>query len=437
MVRLIAKVKAMEVTIYPRPVKGCIRIPASKSHTIRALLIATLAHGESEIIHPLESADTRSCLEVCRLLGAQITEVKDRWFVKGVSGHPQVPQDVLNTGNSGTTLYLALSAAALASGYSVFTGDEQIRRRPVDQLLKALRELGAEAFSTRNNGLPPVVVRGPIKGGKASLHCPTSQYLSSLLLGCPLAQGTSEIEVLSLNERPYIAMTLQWLKEQDIKLEYNANYTRFLIPGHQSFKPFSREIPADFSSATFFACLAAIKKTSLTLVGLDLNDTQGDKAVFEMLKKMGAEVSVCGNQITITGRRLQGQVLDLNATPDAVPALAVTACFAEGCTELVNVAQARLKETDRLKVMKTELTKMGAKIEERPDGLVIEGTDLKGCRVNGHSDHRVVMALAIAGLAATGPTVIETAEAAKVTFPNFFELLKSIEQTDNNLNPQA
>jgi 3-phosphoshikimate 1-carboxyvinyltransferase len=422
----------MEVTITKADIGGSVRIPASKSHTIRALVIATLAAGESRIGYPLDSSDTRSCVSICRKFGAGITTGEKEWIVRGTGGNLIVPDDILDAGNSGTTLYIAVAAAALINGMSVFTGDFQIRRRPIGNLLAALRDLGADAFSTRGNGCPPVVVHGPLAGGKTAISCPTSQFLTGLLLSCPLAAGDTEIDVLELNEKPYVGITLDWLRRQNIKITHDPEMKHFSIPGKQKYSAFTREIPGDFSSATFFLCLAAIKGTQIVLEGLDMEDAQGDKAVVAMLEKMGATISVKGTKIEIIGHRLHGTTLDLNATPDALPALAVTACFAEGETRLVNVPQARLKETDRISVMFHELSKMGARIKELPDGLVIEGKPLTGTHVSGYADHRVVMALAIAGLASEGETVIDTAESVSVTFPTFFKLIEDLQGTSKN-----
>ena len=414
----------MKLFVERSAIGGTVRIPGSKSHTIRALAIATLAEGTSHIYEPLDSLDTQACAAVCRGLGARI-RMGDDWLVEGTGGHPACPDNVLDVGNSGTTLYITLSMAALTNGWSVFTGDEQIRSRPAAPLLEALRGLGAEAMSTRGDGRAPLLIRGPLWGGKVAIECPTSQYLSSLLITCPLADGEAEIDVLRLNESPYVEMTLGWLDEQGIQYE-REGFERFAVPGGQSYKAFQKPIPADFSSATFFLCAAAITGAEVTLLGLEKGDTQGDKAVVDYLAAMGAEVEWIDGGVRIRGRALTGVELDLNATPDALPAMAVAACFAEGETRLVNVPQARIKETDRLAVMREELAKMGASIEELPDGLVIQGGGLKGAAVEGHSDHRVVMALAVAGLGAEGTTEITTAEAAAVTFPTFVELMNSL-----------
>jgi 3-phosphoshikimate 1-carboxyvinyltransferase len=220
-------------------------------------------------------------------------------------------------------------------------------------------------------------------------------------------------------------MTLDWLKSQGIKFE-NLDYKLFKITGGQEYKPFTREIPADFSSATFFLVAAAVTGGDVTLNGLDMNDTQGDKAVVEMLKKMGANIEIGENSIRVNGGKLTGAELDLNATPDALPAMAVAGCFAKGETRLVNVPQAREKETDRIAVMCKELKKLGADIEEMPDGLIIRESVLKGGDARGYDDHRVVMSLAVAGLCSEKPIKIDTAESAGITFPNFTELMNSI-----------
>lgn len=415
----------MQLLVERSSVNGSVRIPGSKSHTIRAVALASLAEGKSEILSPLDALDTQSCVHAYRALGSQI-ELGEAWTVNGTSGRLAAPENVIDIGNSGTSLYVALGSAALCSGWTVFTGDEQIRRRPAQPLLDALNALGAEAFSTRGNGAAPIVVRGPLRGGQAEVDgSKTSQYLTSLLLNCPLAEGDTELRVHNLIEIPYVEMTLAWLASQGIECE-RKGFEHFHIGGCQHYRAFQRRVPADFSSATFFLCAAAITGSDVTLLGLDMNDSQGDKAVVGMLEEMGATVEVRNDAVRLRGGELHGGEFDLNATPDAVPALAVTACFAEGETRLVNVPQARLKETDRLATMTEELMKMGATITELSDGLIIRGGHLRGAKLRGHSDHRVVMALAVAGLAAEGVTEVDTAESASVTFPNFVELMTSL-----------
>lgn len=414
----------MKLIVKPGSLNGDVPVPTSKSHTIRALVIAMLSDGESEIIKPLDSLDTRAAVDACRMLGAEV-DLGEVWRVRGVDAAPCVPDNVIDVANSGTTINFMLSASALVDGAVVLTGDASIRKRSSGVLLEALRDLGAEAFSTRGDGRPPFVVRGLLSGGRTELSATSSQYLSSLLISCPLSDGTTEIDVAMLNEAPYVNITLDWLTRQGIELERDG-LKHFRIPGGQKYKAFKRRIPGDFSSATFFAVAAAVTDSKLRLLGLDMKDHQGDKEVIRMVEAMGANVDVASDVVSICRGELKGGEFDLNATPDALPAMAVAAALATGESRLVNVAQARDKETDRITVMAEELAKMGADVRELDDGLVIRGGKLKGAHISGHHDHRIVMAFAVAGLAAEGETVIDTAESAAVTFPGFVELMTEL-----------
>ncbi|MCD4669719.1 MAG: 3-phosphoshikimate 1-carboxyvinyltransferase [Actinomycetia bacterium] len=403
-------------------VSGKVKIPGSKSHTIRALFIASLAEGKSEIKNPLLSNDTFSALEACRALGADINNYEDKIIVNGFKGVPKVPVDVIDVGNSGVTIRFGIATAALIEGCSVFTGDNQIRKRTNSPLIQALNNLGAKVFSTRNNGLVPIVVKGRLKGGKTDLDSVASQYLSSLLINSPLAENDTEIVLTRLNDIHYIDITLWWLKKQGIQF-LNNNYKSFHIKGNQKYKSFTDTIPGDFSSATFFMIQAAISGEEIILENLDMKDPQGDKLVLSILESMGTKVHINNNFISIKGDGLVGREIDMNSIPDALPAMAVAGCFAEGETRLVNAPHARLKETDRIRVMYEELKKMGADIEELADGLIIKRSNLKGCNVKGYDDHRIVMSLAVAGLNTEGETIIDTAEAIDVTFPEFTNLM--------------
>jgi 3-phosphoshikimate 1-carboxyvinyltransferase len=419
---MVERVWGMILRVGKSDTGGEVRIPGSKSHTIRALFIASLAEGVSVIRNPLISNDALSAVDVCRALGAEIENNEDKFTVKGFGGKPKTPEDVVNVGNSGTTLRLGLMAAGLGDGYTVFTGDYQIRRRPLAPLIAAMNNLGGEVISTRENGMAPVIVKGRLKGGSTELDSVTSQYLSSILLSSPLLDNDTNIILTRLNEIPYVEMTMWWLDRQGIRYSHDG-FRSFAIHGRQSYKPFDAVIPGDFSSATFFMVLSAISGNEFTLENLDLSDPQGDKQVLSYLEKMGAKYYINNGGIVIKGSTFKGIEIDMNSTPDALPAMAVAGCFAEGETRLINVPQARLKETDRIHVMYTELAKMGADITELPDGLVIRKSNLKGCKVCGHDDHRVVMALAVAGLNIEGETIIDTAEAMNVTFPEFTQLI--------------
>ncbi len=409
----------MNLLVKKSSLEGSIEIPASKSHTIRAVVIASLAEGTSRIMSPLDSGDTRSAVVACKALGAGIETGKD-WLATGFGGTPHLLTSKIDVGNSGTSLRLITSVAALQGKEVVFTGDTSLRTRPLQPLLDALNNLGARASSLEHNGCCPISIKGVMKGGKTEVSGVTSQYLSSLLISTPLLEQDTEIRVIDLHEKPYVQMTLDWLDQQHIHYE-REGWEVFKVKGKQSYHPFEKRVPGDFSSATFPLCAAAITPSRLLLKGLDMSDTQGDKEVVTMLKSMGADVQTSEEGILVASRELTGGELDLNNTPDALPALAVVGCFAKGETVLKNVAQARIKETDRIKVMATELSKMGADIKEMKDGLIIRQSELKGTKVHGYHDHRVVMALSLAGMVAQGETEIDSAESVDITFPGYVD----------------
>ncbi len=418
----------MKLIINKSRLSGKIAIPGSKSHTIRAIAIASLARGESHIHRPLDSSDTQAAVNCYSALGARIdTSDKQLWKVTGTGGNLTSPKETIDCLNSGTTLRIAMGSAALAQpGQTIsFTGDQQIQSRPVGPLMDALENLGAKCRSLKNNGKPPIEITGKLVGGQTPIAAFTSQYLSSLLLCTPLAQKDTEIDVTLLNEPGYVQMTLDWLDKQKIEYE-NQQMKKFIVKGNQSYKAFNDTIPADFSSATFFLCGAALIAEEVTLLGLDFSDSQPDKAVVDYLKAMGADITIESNSVTIRAAKLRGTEIDLNATPDALPAMAVTAAFAEGQTRLVNVPQARNKETDRIACMAKELGKMNVKVEEMSDGLIINKSQPRPAELHGWADHRIVMALSLASMAIDGECIIDTAEAINVTFPDYVELMKNL-----------
>jgi 3-phosphoshikimate 1-carboxyvinyltransferase len=408
--------------------KGTVSIPASKSHTIRAVALASLADGRSTIRAPLWSGDTEAAVLAYSAFGAKIDRSDPAiWKVSGIGGHVVPPKESIDVLNSGTTLRIAMGSAALAEAGQTteFTGDEQIRSRPVAPLMQSLQELGAPCVSLKGNGKAPVRVAGGLRGGRTSIAAASSQYVTSLLLCTPLASGDTEIDVTLLNEPGYVQMTLDWLDKQRIEYQHEG-LRRFHVKGNQRYKAFDLPVPADFSSATFFLCAAALFGDGVTLQGLDFNDSQPDKKVVDYLRAMGADITPLPDGIAVKASALRGVTIDMNETPDALPAMAVTATYAEGMTRLVNVPQARMKETDRIQCMAEELGKMGAKVEELPDGLVVHHSPLKAAQLDGRGDHRIVMALSLAAMGLEAPCRIGTAEAIKVTFPEYVTLMRSL-----------
>jgi 3-phosphoshikimate 1-carboxyvinyltransferase len=401
---------------------GEIQIPASKSHTIRALAIAGMAEGKSVLVNPLIASDTISCINGIKEFGAAV-KMNGGIEITGIKGVLSPHCKKIDVGNSGTTLRILTALAGLASHPVTFDGDASIRKRPMIPLLSALENLGVEINST--DGKCPFTVRGPIKGGKTTVNGISSQFVTALLIACPLAKANTEIIVENLHERPYLEITLDWLNRQGIQYG-NKGLDWFKVKGGQQYKSYTRAIPADFSSATFSLCAAAIAGSDVLIKGLDFSDHQGDKNVFGYIEKMGALIKHTNEGVFVSSNKLSGIEIDMNATPDALPALAVVACFAGGKTRLYNVAQARLKECDRISALATELKKMNANVDEFEDGLVIEKSDLKGANVCGYDDHRMVMALSVAGLASEGETVVDSAESVNITYPSFIEDMKRL-----------
>jgi 3-phosphoshikimate 1-carboxyvinyltransferase len=407
--------------------EGSIVIPPSKSHTIRSFVIATLADGISVVRNPLLSGDGLSALNAARDMGAHVEQQDKNVTITSPQSTGNFGQEWLDLGNSGTGTNLFAGVAALGLTGRWFTGDESLKSRPVKPLLSALNDLGANyAFQSPNRDMP-FFISGPLHGGTTTVNGISSQFVSSLLLSCPMAENTSIIHVENLHEQPYIRMTLWWLDKMGIRYEAAQDLSWFKIPGGQKYHPFDMTIPGDFSSATFAAVGAAAAGGTVSIEAVDFSDPQGDKEIFAVLESLGAYVCRTSTGATVTGGRpVRGGVIDLNSMPDTLPAMAVLACCAEGTTSIVNVRHARIKETDRIKIMTHELSKLGAIIEERDDGLNINPSRLKGARVNGHHDHRVIMALALAGMAADGETIIDTAESAAVTYPSFADDFRAL-----------
>ncbi len=425
----------MQVTIRPSRIKGHTLAPPSKSHTIRAIVAATLAAGRSIIRNPLHSRDTESTLSACCILGAQIKQTEKQIELRGCGGRPVPSANKIDVANSGTTLRLCTAIATLSNRPLTLTGDSQIQKRPMEPLLTALRDLGASCQSQQ--GYPPVTVCGPLQGGETTIHCETSQYLSALLLAVPLAPQESHISVPLLNERPYVEMTLEWLMRLDINYQ-RQGLQSFRIAGNQRYPAFEYQVTGDWSSATFLLCAAAISRSKIVIANLDSNDSQGDRQIIAILRDMGYSIMVEEDQVSIDATQGPSHnrelAFDLNQIPDALPALAATACYARAPIRLYNIAHARIKESDRIAVMKQELSKMGAQIDESDAELrIVPPTAMRGAQLQGHHDHRVVMALAIAALGAQSPSSISNAEDAAITFPDFFATLSQLSHSQQRI----
>ena len=411
----------MNLIVGQHRLSGEIAVPGSKSHTIRAVALAMMAEGGSRIHAPLVSEDSLAAVRAASLFGASVERGDDScWSVTGTGGKLRDPGTVVDMANSGTSVKIFAGLAALSPFPVTFDGDASLRSRPMGHLLSALDRLNVKTSS--RGGKCPFSVEGPMSGGETVVNGESSQYVTALLLSAPFAKQDTRIHVENINEQPYIEITLGWLDRLSIRYKAEKDLSLFEIPGGQSISPFEATIPADFSTATFPLVAAAVTGSELMIRNLDFNDLQGDKAVFALLERMGMEVLRGGEGTLVRPRGvLQAADLDLNATPDALPAIAVAAAFANGTSRIYNVAQARIKETDRIACMTRELRRMGVRVEEFPDGMTITGGVLHGAAVNSYKDHRIAMALAVAGLGASGETIIRDAECVGVTYPKFMD----------------
>ena len=411
----------MNVLIDRSEIAGTIPAPPSKSYTHRAIAIASLS-VESEIAYPLLSADTEATIAAARAIGADVTISDNRLLVRGVP-RPMVPDNVIDVLNSGTTLRFFTAITSLAQGTSVLTGDASIRTRPNTPLLGALSDLGADVFSTKGDGTAPIVVQGPLVGGRTRISGSiSSQFISALLIACPLAEEDSTIEIEGeLKSRPYVDVTLEVLREAGIEIRESDPDSGFLIKGGQRFDLKRYTVPGDFSSSSYLLAAGALVGEHVTIRNL-YRSAQGDSAIIPILKEMGAEIAWDQEkgEVTITRSDLHGVTVDVGKTPDLVPTLAVLGACASGEMRIVNASHVRYKETDRLHAMAVELTKMGVDITEKEDELHVRGGGIHGATLHGWDDHRIVMALTVAGMVA-GDTEIDTAESVAVSYPGFFE----------------
>lgn len=416
----------LKITTATGVLSGVVKAPSSKSYTIRALLSSLLAGGSCTVLEPLVSRDTRACMNVCEALGGMLKLNDNHVEVAGVGGKPSPKRPLVDCMNSGTTMRLAAAIASVSDTPVSFTGDDSLRSRPIQPLVDALIQAGVRAEAVR--GKPPVKVAGPLIGGEISMPGDiSSQYVSGLLMACPLAEKDSLISLTSpLKSRPYVDLTLKILEHYGIDA-FNDGYRSFSIPAGQSYEAVDYTVEGDYSSAAFVLAAGAINPGEIAVENLDPGSLQADKKILEILKQMGAKVKVRGRRVEVEGGRpLEGCVVDLSDSPDLLPIVSVLGCYANGETEIVNTEHARIKECDRISAMATELKKMGADIEERIDGMKINNTCLKGAAVDGWRDHRIIMSLAVAGLGARGETAISGGEHIDVTYPGFPDHMKSL-----------
>jgi len=413
------------------PPRAAVRVPGSKSLTNRALVVAALADGQSVLSGALDSEDTRVMVEALRTLS--IVAVHDpssaTITVQGCSGRIPSRAASLHLANSGTSLRFLTAMLAAAEGTFHLDGGPRMRQRPISDLLDALGGLGVRAQSDLGTGCPPVtILAAGIGGGHAFVKGDvSSQFLSGLLMALPCAQGPTTVEVQgALVSQPYVAMTLSVMAAFGVSIG-NRAFRRFDVqPARYGGRPFA--IEPDGSAASYFLALAAITGGCITVLGLGDSSVQGDMAFADVLEQMGCSIDREWDWTTIKSGRLRGVDVDMNAISDTVMTLAVTALFAEGATRIRNVAHIRHKESDRIAALAAELRKLGARVDEYPDGLAIDPPapgQMRGARIATYDDHRMAMSFALAGLRIPGVTILDPGCVAK-TYPGFWSDLERL-----------
>jgi len=404
-------------------------IPSSKSQSIRAILFATLANGMSTIENALNSPDIVAMISACRQLGAEIQQHGNQLLIKGVNGCPNTPDDVIDSGNSGQVLRFIACLAGLQNQYIVLTGDASIRHsRPVKPLLEALPALGMTCESMRGDGYAPLIIKGPFKGDSTSLSGEDSQPVSGLLMALAFKAGTTTIRVRDPGEKPWIGLTLKWLERFQVPYQHH-NFEEYQITGKATIPGFSYRVPGDLSSLSYPLVAAIITQSEIVIRDIDMTEPQGDKAIVAVLQKMGAKIQIneSDNSLSVAKTEaLQGIEVDVNDFIDCITIIAVVGCFASGTTKITGAGIARRKESDRITAIRQELQKMGASIEELPDGLIVHQSQLHAAEVKSHHDHRIAMSLAVAAMASTGETVIHDIQCVQKSFPNFAGIMQSL-----------
>ena len=346
--------------------------------------------------------------------------------IDGINGEITQAKDCIDAGNSGLVLRFMAGVAALGNHPITISGDHSIcHQRPMKTMLDALNMLGAKAESINNTGFAPINIEGPMLGGKAFLNGQDAQPISALLISGALCQNSINLTVDDPGEKPWIDVTMNWLNRLGVKVT-NDSYKKYSIQPSPIWKSFEYIVPGDWSQAAFPLGAALVTGSDLKVTNVNLQDLQGDKKIVEILKQMGANIETDDSSVLLKKSSLHGIDVNINDCIDTITILASIACFAKGTTNIYGTKVAKTKECNRVSCICEELKKMGARIQETEDGLIIEGQNLIGANVNSHKDHRMAMSLTIAALGAKGKTVIEDVDCVKKTYKNFPDDLKRI-----------
>ncbi|MFQ5957006.1 MAG: 3-phosphoshikimate 1-carboxyvinyltransferase [Candidatus Brocadiales bacterium] len=425
--------EASVLEITPARVEGEVRVPGSKSLTNRALIAAALAHGESVINGALFSEDTRYMSSALRELGFLVKELpeQNRVVINGQGGKIPANKARLFVGNSGTAMRFLTAFVTLGKGSFEIDGVERMRQRPIQPLLDCLKQLGTDARSRLGNGCPPVVIEASgLEGGRATMRGDvSSQYFTAILLSAPYARSDVEIVVDGeLVSKPYVDMTIGLMKRFGVHVDAACDdHKKFLIRAGQGYRSMEYEVEGDASNASYFLAAAAIAGGRVRVWGIPQDSLQGDARFADILGQMGARVQRGDNWIEVEGgTALHGIDIDLGDCPDLAQTLAAVAVFADGITRIRNVANLRIKETDRIRAVVEELHRAGIGAREYEDGFEVEPGEPAPAVIETYDDHRMAMSFSLVGLRAPGGIKIKDPGCVSKTFPGYFEELKRL-----------
>ncbi len=415
----------MNCKVEKSKLSGNLVCPPNKSYTHRAIFLAVLAGNNSKVDNVLFSDDTAATINACKNFGAQIEQKDSAIIVKKSIGKGKLVPEI-NAENSGTTIRIASGIASLFSEEITLTGDSSLQNRPMQPLLDALESIGAKCSST--DGKPPIKITGKIMGGNVTIPGNfSSQFISALLISAPLTEKGVNLEIEgNLVSKPYLDATISTMRHFGVKVQTLIPYKRYNI-APQIYKPSEFTVPIDFSSLALLLSAAVLCGENFVIKGNIGNLPQGDEVFIDILEKLGVKVTIKDDKISIQSpEKLNGGRFDLSNSPDLLPPLAILSLKSSSPIEIVNVKHARLKETDRIAIVSRELVKLGIRVEEKEDGLILnKSNNLKGGSLNSENDHRLFMAFCIAGMF-VGDCTITDPESVKVSYPNFIVEMKKI-----------
>ena len=415
----------MNCRVEKSTISGRIVCPSNKSYTHRAIFLASMADGKSMIKNILKSGDTNATVNACRNFGVEIKEIGNNMAVKS-TGELKLQNNTIDAANSGTTIRIVTAISALLDDEIVLTGDSSLKKRPMQPLLDALGSLGAKCNSSA--GKPPITVSGRIKGGKVTISGNiSSQFISAMMIIAPKLENGILLNIKGkLVSKPYVDATIISMKKFGVNVRTEIPYKKYVIPS-QNYKSTAFTVPSDFSSLALLLSASVLVGENLT-IEISLGDMpQADEAIIDILEILGVIVTLDKNTIKIKSpKKLNGGKFHLSNSPDLIPAIAILALKASKPIEIFNVKHARYKETDRIAILARELSKLGIKVVEKNDGLILRNTgSLTGDNLNSENDHRLFMAFCIAGMY-VGNCTISDPESVEISYPNFISEMKRI-----------